>query len=108
MKQLVVVLGCYGLLVGSADAANRWPADVCKDLARARQVMEVGKQSAVGRAERRFGILLLQEAHCGVSVQADLDADQRVISGKAQDAPRRPMLCDTTPKANGGSYTDCF
>lgn len=110
MVRFVLVLACYGFAVGSAEAANRWPPEVCKDLMRARQIMEAGKQSAEGRAERRFSILLLQEAHCGVSIQADLDADDRVISGKktSGEAPHRPMLCDTTPKAYGGSYTDCF
>ena len=26
----------------------------------------------------------------------------------AAPGPRPPVLCDTTPKASGGSYTDCF
>ena len=106
----MIALACYGLVVGPAEAANRWPANVCKDLAYARKVLEGGSGSSAYKANLRFGVLVLQESHCGVSVQAELDADARAISGKSTGAaaPRQPLLCDTTPKAYGGSYTDCF
>ena len=30
------------------------------------------------------------------------------LGEQSSPAPRQPLLCDTTPKASGGSSTDCF
>lgn len=122
MKQLLLVLGCYGFVVSPAAAGERWPANVCNELLRAQHILETGDQSAETRADKRFGLLLLRGAHCGVAVDAELAADRAVVvapggrgdartqpaAPKSAPQPRQPMFCDTTPKAYGGSYTDCF
>lgn len=112
MKKLVMVLGFCGAMVSSAGAGERWPTNVCKDIATLRTILE--KNFADDRATARFGLLLLQRDRCGVDVAAALEVDKtllpaaRPMKKPADPAPRQPMLCDTTPKAYGGSYTDCF
>ncbi len=106
MKRWALVLGCYGLMVGSAEA-GRWPADVCKELARVRGILE-SSGTPVAKANQRFAVLLLQGDHCGVAVDADLAADQNTVGRRSAPAQRQPLHCDTTPKAYGGSYLDCF
>ena len=93
-----IAAGCYGLMVSSAQAGERWPAPVCKEIGRVRGILE-SSGSAVVRANQLFGLLLLQEAHCGMAVQAELDADRAIMGRQSGSAPpRAPILCDTTPK----------
>lgn len=133
MKKLVVgltVLGCYGLMVGAASAGERWSEETCKHL----QEMKASTYArGITGAQKRFwsvaAILIAQRDNCGVSTQAELDAALAAVRheqvamrptmpmGLEEDiqpvrrsapAPRAPVLCDTTPKAYGGSTTDCF
>jgi hypothetical protein len=112
MKRWILVLGFYGLMVCSAQAGERWPANVCSDIARLRTILEASTETPTDRAKVRYGLLLLQDTHCGVSTRALQDADLAIVSrGDAPvrtPAPRAPILCDTTSKAYGGSTTDCF
>lgn len=72
------------------------------------------RSSPVDKANERFVVLLMQEAHCGIDTKAAQAADDRVFRSQStrRIAPaisaRPPVLCDTTPKAYGGSTTDCF
>jgi hypothetical protein len=112
----VLILGCFGFVVGPAGAGERWPAKYCAELGKLRAILETG-DTPVARAHERFGVLLLQQTHCGMDVQAIIDADNAELSRaeapreksvRTAPRPRQPMLCDTTPKAYGGSYIDCF
>jgi hypothetical protein len=38
----------------------------------------------------------------------DLDTLLKTKKRSRAPAPRQPVFCDTTPKADGGSTTDCF
>jgi hypothetical protein len=107
MKKLVVVLGFVGLMVRAAQAGDRWPAAVCSEIARVRTVIEVDITSPARRAQGRLALLILQEMHCGIDTRP-LQAADIALLDRGRTAPRAPVLCDTTPKANGGSYTDCF
>jgi hypothetical protein len=113
MKKLLAALGCYGLMVASAQADGI----TCRQL----QVMkdDIYKSPEVpqsGISWMLIPILRAQRDHCGLSQSAisrELDASLALESrkprgGRAAPAPRPPVFCDTTPKANGGSYTDCF
>jgi hypothetical protein len=67
-------------------------------------------------------ILINQHVQCDVQNRKEFDAAQAVINSMLpmpastiaataktkREPPRRPILCDTTPKAYGGSTTDCF
>ena len=55
MKQWVMVLWCYGLLVGAAEAGERWPANVCKDIQSLRTILESDQPTPADRANQRFG-----------------------------------------------------
>lgn len=130
MKKWIMVLGCYGLMVGAAQAAARWPEGPCQDVRQAVARHEkihaeffasVPKmESAADLAGTRQELLLLLRDHCAANVQPLLDRDQAAVNalrdtavakhtnrGPAADPPR-PVFCDTTPKAYGGSTTDCF
>lgn len=122
MKKILMVLGCYGFVVSSAEAGDRWPPGPCADLAQRRALIEKAGLLGTDKPMARVGLLLLQRDHCGVSVKAELAADRAQLQAEVTNAenalkrqparpapePRRPLLCDTTPKAYGGSYTDCF
>jgi hypothetical protein len=112
MKRWVRIVGFYGLMVCSAQAGKRWSANVCSDIARLWTILEGIEQAPTDRAKERYGLLLLQDTHCGVSTRALQDADLAIVSrGDAPvraPSPRVPILCDTTSKAPGGSTTDCF
>jgi hypothetical protein len=116
MKKLLVVLGLFGSMVCQAQAGERWPENVCKDIQGLRTILETDKPAtdAVDRANQRFAVLLMQEVHCGVDVKAAQAADRRVFQAQSQPAQRpaaalrAPVFCDTTRKAYGGSTTDCF
>jgi hypothetical protein len=115
MKRWIVVLGCYGLMVGSAQAGDRlptdrWSASVCGGVAKMRVFIETNITNPAELARTRFALLLLQDDHCGVSTRALRDADLAILdrAPRATRPVRPPVLCDTTPKAYGGSTTDCF
>jgi hypothetical protein len=99
-------------MVCSAQAGERWPANVCKDIQGLRTIIESHDQTASDRADMRFAVLLMQEVHCSVDVRAARAADRAALSQdtapKSSPKRRSPILCDTTPKAYGGSTTDCF
>lgn len=111
MKKWVMVLAFCGVMVSSAGAGERWPANVCKDIGSLRAIIEK-HYAAVDRGTARFATLMLQREHCGVDITAALGADRAPIPARREARPaaepRQPLLCDTTPKANGGSYIDCF
>jgi hypothetical protein len=114
MNKILVVIACYVFVVGPAQAGDRRSAESCKHL----QEMKVTAKG-VSRAEARFWALLpiltAQQNRCGVDVSAEFAA-AKAAGGAEIDvetrgrsrAGRAPVLCDTTPKAYGGSTTDCF
>jgi hypothetical protein len=60
-------------------------------------------------------ILADQASGCGVNTTAEFEAAKAAALAEGEDdrrsrrpATRPPVLCDTTPKPFGGSYTDCF
>jgi len=136
MKKLVVgltVLGCYGLMVGAASAGERWPGNVCKDVQEelvalermhAKAFASIDKVAAATHLGNARATSLYQlQYHCGgtggaaakLAYDNAMAAAEEVQTGKAAaqhprsaPAPRAPVLCDTTPKAYGGSTTDCF
>lgn len=114
MKKILTVLGCCGFVVCPAVAGSRWSAETCKHLQEMRSVVlsPPAKYDSFA-ATQLVPILMHLKNNCGIGTEAEFDAntdlalsvDKRVV----RSAPRRqPLLCDTTPKANGGSTTDCF
>jgi hypothetical protein len=96
MRRWALILGCYGLVAGPAQAGDRWPANACKDVQDLRTILEAEDPTAADRANQRFGILLLQEVHCGVDVKAEQTADMAVFHALSQpvhrETPRAPAL----------------
>ena len=113
MKRWTLALGCYGFMVCAAQAGERWSAETCKHL----QEMKA-ETYAAGLARDQTSwmltpILKFQRDKCGVDTKAEFEAGQRALTAPAPRAEkpaaaRRPTLCDITPKAYGGSTTDCF
>jgi hypothetical protein len=117
MKKILIVLGCYGFMVGSAQAGERWPPGPCADVARVRVVLEKDRPPPE-KAMVRLGVLLIQREHCGIDVKADMDADFAALQHEIDDAerrgrraasptPRQPMHCLTVPMSGGDSMTNC-
>ena len=90
MKRWILVLGCYGLLVGTAEAGERWPANVCKDIQALRTILESDQPTPADRANQRFGVLLLQEVHCG----------RRCEGGASRGQGRVPVPVPTSTSGN--------
>jgi hypothetical protein len=121
MKRILLVLGCYGFVVGSAEAAQ-WSAETCGHLEEMRAEVAAMDVSAYYKAVYSIPILINQHVKCGVENRKQFDAANAMINTmlpmpadtvaaavkKRREPARRPLLCDTTPKANGGSTTDCF
>jgi hypothetical protein len=107
--KLWMVVGCYGLMVGAAHA-ERWSAESCKHLQEMKADVYAGKLPEDVKSSMLAPILKYQSWKCGVDTKEEFSAGQSALTPRAEKpaAPRRPMLCDTTPKAYGGSTTDCF
>ncbi|WP_454627815.1 hypothetical protein [Bradyrhizobium cenepequi] len=108
-----MVLWFCGFAVGSASAAERWPKDVCSELARVERGVTAANHNKLYRALSRGPLLVLERDRCGVDVSRKEAEDNAVAEAFDKSVPegqrpRAPVLCDTTPKAYGGSYTDCF
>jgi hypothetical protein len=110
MKKLVMVLGCYGLLVGSASAGERWSAESCRHLKEMKADTYGGNENPSRLAWQLLPILRFERDKCGVDISGEFAALRAGVDHKGGPPAtgRRPVLCDTTPKAYGGSYTDCF
>ena len=98
----------YLLTMVSAEAADRWPPDVCKQLA----VMEAFESEAWAnfpqeRAIARGSLLTLQHFYCDVDVSAKLHADSIAASMETTGRPRRPKTCSTIDLGGGLSTTNC-
>lgn len=117
MKKILMVsaalaVGCYGLMVGSAEAGSRWSAESCRNLQEMKADTYAGGPD--GLDWKLIPILRFQRDKCGVNVDAEFQramakaAAPRARRSAPTAEPRRPVHCDTTPKAYGGSYTDCF
>ena len=108
-----IAAGCYGFMVGAAGAASageRWPARYCAELGKFRAIVD-GSGSAVERANQRFVLLILQEAHCGVSTRAELEADAATIGTpprkSSSPAPSQSTHCLSVPMTGGAVATGC-
>jgi hypothetical protein len=85
-----------------------------------KDAVKVAKTSPAFKAANLLPILSFQIVKCNVPAEAELKAARaQVAAGNEEEVaptrrrtsgpePRQPMFCDTTPKAYGGSYTDCF
>ena len=105
----VLVLGFCGVMVGSAEAGQRWPSGPCADVATLRSSLEKGDLgSPSNKAMIRLGFLVLQRDRCGVDVGAvaaaadkaplEGELDQtvaRVGRRKERAGSRQPLNCYT-------------
>jgi hypothetical protein len=130
VKKWALVLGCHGLMAGSAQAGERWPVAPCRDTQQGLAELEQLYAKSPGAIDKleiatvlasgRQGLLILLRDHCPVDVSAKIAQDLAAFNASAArgegqairarrgPAPRHPVLCDTTPRAYGGSTTDCF
>jgi hypothetical protein len=136
MKKLLLVLGCYGFVVAPAAAGDRWSAETCGRLVEMRDqlrsikggdprlsatmqlpiVSRLYSNCAVGSV-KEYEVLearskaLVKSARAAAILRSEPSVPDEVEEPRASvpsPQPRQPMFCDTTPKAYGGSYTDCF
>jgi len=113
-----LVLGFCGVMaVSAAQAAQRWPANVCRELA---ALERVDAKTYAGRpatlATARLNVLMLLQERCGVDVKAKLAADSattRAASGTgatsraAYRRPKDPLYCTTFRIGEDMSHTLC-
>jgi hypothetical protein len=131
MKKLLLVLGCYGLVVSSVAADERWSAETCRHLQEMKVEIKAQDVDEQFKSIQLFAVLLRQAKHCDPSVVGEIERTVKILKAadeanlkalkdasspalqrqpqrQSQPQPRQPMFCDTTPKAYGGSTTDCF
>ena len=113
---LAVFLGCCGAMaMSAAQAAQRWPANVCRELA---ALERMDARAYAGRpaqlATARLNVLMLLQERCAVDVKAKLAADS--AAGRAANAatsraayrrPRDPLYCTTFRIGEDISHTQC-
>jgi hypothetical protein len=125
MRWCAIFFGCYGFVVGSAHAVERW-SESCQHLEEMKVGVGAMSVSVHYKAIYSIPILINQHVNCGVENKKEYDAAAAVafsmvpVPAKDLDtllntkkrspapAPRQPIFCDTTSKADGGSTTDCF
>ena len=70
------------------EAENkRWPAHVCAEIQRMERQVIIGARPT-DRGMTRIGLLLLQQHHCGIDVNAKIQADQAVLEEAQRKSQR--------------------
>jgi hypothetical protein len=97
----------YFLIVVSAEAADRWPPNVCNVLANMETMeSETYVNFPRERAIARSSLLILQSSFCGVDVTEKANADDAAIPAEARKS-RRLKSCTTIDLGGGLSTTNC-
>jgi hypothetical protein len=108
---------------GAAQAAERWPANVCAEIAQGEKLARenLGKYPRELAFARQSELVLLQK-HCGVDVTAKFAEDDKAIAAAAAAMPssgplpetrrhkspsRDPMFCNTVKIDGDLSSTVC-
>jgi hypothetical protein len=105
---ITLVFLCFGAM--SAQAAEPWPANVCKELAV--EQLENTMWGAVPwlRGVARDALLSMQHAHCGIDIRVKYTADSAAIAAEAEN-PRpqgpRPKNCVIIKLEGGLSTVNC-
>jgi hypothetical protein len=114
-----IALGLCGLLaVSAAQATQRWPRNVCREL---RGLERIDVKSYAGRpatlATARLDVLMLLQERCGMDVMAKLAADDAAVHAAAAAAAtsradyrrrsRDPLYCTTFKIEDDMSHTLC-
>jgi hypothetical protein len=90
------------------EPANKhWPAHICAEIQRVEGIAVGGPLRPSDRGIARFGLLLLEQGHCGIDVSRKVAADQAVLDEEQRRAPPRPLNCFTTRLGGGMSTTTC-
>jgi hypothetical protein len=113
-----IVLGLCGLMVvPAAQAAQRWPQSVCRELAGLEQIdvkNYAGRPATLATA--RLDVLMLLQERCGVDVKAKLAADGATVHAADAAATRPaayrrrskdPLTCTTFKIDDDMSHTLC-
>jgi len=67
---------------------KRWPAHICAEIQRVEGIAVGGPLRPSDRGIARFGLLLLEQGHCGIDVSRKVAADQAVREGAANRVGR--------------------
>lgn len=92
MRAILLGLGLVGLMVGSAHAADRWPAEVCQDIqARVSAANAKFADNPGRRADARGYLLGMLLHHCGIDVSkyVNEDFDVAVEQMRREEAARK-------------------
>jgi len=110
LVRLIIVTTCIsGFAVVSAQAGERWPQNVCNEIASYERDTEEMKVQPYTRAFMRLNVMNLLKFHCGVDTRAWERIDQAAIDAWVQeertsnarrravpveaDKPHGPMNC---------------
>jgi hypothetical protein len=112
MKRIALVLGCYGLMVGSAAATERWSAETCKHLQEMKAFIRSQKADEYYKATQVWPVLIFERTRCTVAVQGEVDAVGALLEAgdpALKQTPRKPTAPGVQLRQPyGGSKTDCF
>lgn len=108
----LVVLGCYGLMVGSA-AAGEWSTETCRHLQEIKADIRADKEvSSPTRSAQLLPILLRQADHCTGSIpRATLAAELEGLEFKrpsSRSKSRQSINCGSVKVGDGMVATNCF
>jgi hypothetical protein len=71
------------------EPTNRhWPAHICAEIQRVEGIAVGGPLRPSDRGIARFGLLLLEQGHCGIDVSRKIAADQAVLDEEQRRASR--------------------
>jgi hypothetical protein len=100
LVRLVIVTTCItGFAVASAQAGERWPQNVCNEIASYERDVEEMDVQPHTRAFTRLNVMQLLKSHCGVDTRAWERIDRAAINAWAKKddcpAPRRTVPIET-------------
>jgi hypothetical protein len=113
------VLGLCGLMVlSAAQAAQRWPRNVCRELAGLERIdVKHYASRPASLATARLDVLMLLEERCGADVKARLAADDAAVHAAGAAAAttraayrrrsRDPLYCTTFRINDDMSHMQC-
>jgi hypothetical protein len=96
LVRLIVVAASIGF-AGSAQAADRWPPNVCSEIAaKEHAAQDLGE--AAHTAIARMMLLPMLRDHCGLDIRARVKADTAALDAWVETAQRRARLPAPAPR----------
>jgi hypothetical protein len=95
--RLIVITACItGSAAVSAQGADRWPLNVCREIAFEEWLQDIPEKPEYRAIARALLLRLLQE-HCGFDTRAKMKADENFVRNALRDGDKRRRRVDGLP-----------